>query len=188
MSTHAKSIKDGYTGTKYTVTKCPTPVGDETGRVPCKTGQNHVRGTHPYTGSYTGKKRGHGEKVPDARRGRFWARAMENWARAMENWAKPCTRHPPVHGVVHGQKTGTREKSARRPSGTKLGARHGKLGARHGKLGKTMYEAPTRTRGRTRAKNGDTGKKCPTPVGDGSGRAPWKTGRAPWRTGQTHVP
>src|SRR3989337_1584590 len=109
MSTHAKSIKDGYTGTKYTVTKCPPPVGDETGRAPWKTGQNHVRGTHSYTESYTGKKRGNGKK------------------------------------------------SARRPSGTVLGARHGKLGARHRKLGKTMYEAPPRTRTSTRAKNVDDG-------------------------------
>src|SRR5213078_1692704 len=110
-----------------------------------------------------------GKKVPDARRGR-------NWTRAMENCAKPPTIHRRVHGPVHGPRTcgtGTREKSAQRPSWTELDARHGKLG-------KTTDEAPTRTRTRTRTQNGryvDTGKKCPMPVVDGTGRAPWKTGQ-----------
>jgi hypothetical protein len=162
--------RPGGTGTREK--KCPTPVVDGTGRAPWKTGQNHRRGTDAYTDPYTDPERavrGHGKKVPDARRGR-------NWTRVMENWAKPPTRHQRVHGPVHGPRpggTGTREKSARRPSWTELDARHGKLG-------KTTDEAPTRTRTRTRTQNGrygDTGKKCPTPVVDGTGRASWKTGQ-----------
>ena len=94
-----------------------------------------------------------GKKMPDARRGR-------NWTRAMEKWAKPPTRHRRVHGPVHGPRTGgtwTREKSARRPSWTELDACHEKQA-------KTTDEAPTRTRTRTRTQTGrygDTGKKVP---------------------------
>src|SRR4051812_50210244 len=39
-----------------------------------------------------------------------------------------------------------------------------------------MYDAHTRTRPRERAVRGH-GKKRPTPVVDGTGRAPWKTGQ-----------
>src|SRR3954467_3547546 len=105
------------------------------------------------------------KKTADARRGR-------NGTRAMENWAKPCTRHTHVHGPLHGPVNGLyvdTRKNGRRSSGTERDAPHGKLG-------KTMYDAHTRTRTRERAVRGH-GKKRPTPVVDGTGRAPWKTGQ-----------
>src|SRR3954465_4842331 len=43
-----------------------------------------------------------------------------------------------------------------------------------------MYDAHARTRTRERAVRGH-GKKWPTPVVDGTGRAPWKTGQNPER-------
>src|SRR3954471_11967216 len=105
--------------------------------------------------------RGHVKKTADARRGR-------NVTRAMENWSKPCTTHTPLHGPVNGLYVDT-GKNGRRPSWTERDARHGKLV-------KTMYDAHARTRTRERAVRGH-GKKRPTPVVDGTGRAPWKTGQ-----------
>src|SRR3954467_15265376 len=66
----------------------------------------------------------------------------------MENWAKPRTRHPDVHGPLHGPVNGLyvdTGKNGRRPSWTKRDARHGKLG-------KTTYEADKRTRTLTRTR------------------------------------
>src|SRR3954469_14630757 len=105
--------------------------------------------------------RGHVKKTADARRGR-------NVTRALENWAKPCTTHTHVHGPVNGLYVDT-GKNGRRPSWTERDARLGKLG-------KTMYDAHARTRTRERAVRGH-GKKRPTPVVDGTGRAPWKFGQ-----------
>src|ERR671921_818985 len=94
----------------------------------------------------------------------------------MENWAKPRTRHTHIHGPLHGPVNGLyvdTGKNSRHPSWTEQDARHGKLG-------KTTYEAHTRTRTLTRTRERVVrghGKKQPTPVVDGTGRAPWKTGQ-----------
>ena len=86
---------------------------------------NHRRATDAATDEYTGQNREgrrHGKKRPDDRRTR-------NWARAMENRPKPPTSDPLAQGEDTDPYTGasgTREKTARRPSDTELGARHGK--------------------------------------------------------------
>src|SRR4051812_43098540 len=105
--------------------------------------------------------RGHVKKTADARRGR-------NVTRALENWAKPRTKHTHVHGPVNGLYVDT-GKNGRRPSWTERDARLEKLG-------KTMYDAPSPTRPRDGLVRGH-GKKRPTPVVDGTGRAPWKFGQ-----------
>ena len=97
--------RTGGTGTREK--KCPTPVVDGTGRAPWKTGQNHGRGTDAYTDPERAV-RGHGKKVPDARRGR-------NWTRAMENRPKPPTSHRRVHGPVHGPRNGYEGSGKKRP-------------------------------------------------------------------------
>src|SRR3954469_23839813 len=98
------------------------------------------------------------------------------------SWTERDARHGKLGKTMYEAHTRTRTltrtreravrghvKKRRRPSWTERDARHAKLG-------KTTYEAHARTRTRERAVRGH-GKKRPTPVVDGTGRAPWKTGQ-----------
>src|SRR6266536_1789921 len=125
---------------------------------------------------------------PDARHGKLGktmadAHRARNWTRAMKNWAKPRTRHTHVHICIHGPlnilygESGKKVADARR-------ARNWTRDMQNWAKPRTGH---AHVHGPVIGLYGKTGKKWPTPVVPGTGRAPRKTGQNNVRRTHTYM-